>query len=150
MKNHLYTTISIAFALIYWCVESAVHYLIYAEPVLEFLPHDPNELWMRSMIATLLVLFGYFADHHSRRLQEKEKDKLQLFRITVRASNHIINNYLQQMQLFKLEADNCDGFSAEILELFDEAMKNTIDEVHKLNTITDLNESSIKSAIFPQ
>lgn len=150
MKRHQYFIISVAITLCYWCIESFIHYYFFHEPVLEFVPDDVNELWMRISISMLILAFGLFADHHTRKLREKEQDKLRVFKATVAASNHILNNYLQQMFLFKLEALNCDDFSSEVLELFDHTMDQTTAEIRKLNSLTEIDEKNIHKAVYPQ
>ncbi|MDH5184343.1 MAG: hypothetical protein OEX12_10680 [Gammaproteobacteria bacterium] len=150
MKKNLYVIVSIIIAFSYWCIEAIVHFYIFNEKVFEIIPDDVNELWMRSIITLLLISFGLFADHHTRKLREKEGDKLKLFLVTVGASNHILNNYLQQMLLFKLEAMKCEGFSSEILELFDQIMDDTTAEIRKLESLTELNEGAIRKAVYPK
>jgi len=147
--RRLYLGLSGLITLLYWAIDSLVHYFVFDE-VLEFIPQDANELWMRSSITVMLLALGYFADHHSFRIQEKEQEKLKLFQATVGASNHILNNYLQQMLLFKLEASNCRDFDPQLLELFDQIMDDTSAEVRKLEQLVDLNPASVEKAVYPQ
>lgn len=150
MNKHLYVIVSVIIALSYWCIEAAIHFYLFNESTVEIIPDDVNELWMRSSITILILSFGLFADHHSRKLREKEQDKLRVFQATVAASNHILNNYLQQMLFFKLEAMKCEDFSAEILKLFDQTMDSTTAEIRKLESLNDVTESSIHKAVYPK
>jgi len=150
MKNYIFSISGTIIALIYWCMESMVHFYIFNEDSFEFIPHEVNELWMRSIITLLLLIFGLFADHHTRKLNEKEEDKLRLFQTTVSASNHILNNYLQQMLIVKLEAMKCEDFSAEVLQLFDQTMEETTAEIRKLESLTEFTTSSVEQAIYPK
>jgi len=150
MKNNFYLFISAVITVTYWIIETAAHDYFFDGVLLEIIPDDANELWMRSSISLLLLSFGLFADHHSLKIQEKEQDKLRAYQATVAASNHILNNYLQQMLLFKLESMKCEDFSSEMLELFDQTMNEATTELRKLNSLTEVNEGAIRKAVYPQ
>ncbi len=57
--------LGVALAAAYWLLESILHAYVFGdEPLAQTLTgmHDPNELWMRSLVALLLVLFGWVAN----------------------------------------------------------------------------------------
>ena len=58
MKKKIFTVAATAIALLFWFFDASVHYFLYKEPQFEFIPDDINELWMRTAIVVLIVLFG--------------------------------------------------------------------------------------------
>ena len=93
-------------ALGFWFFDSSMHYLFYGEEKFEFIPDDFNELWMRIVIVVLIFLFGLYSDYASQKLirREKELEALQVYNSMTNATHHILNNLLNQMQLFRFEA----------------------------------------------
>ncbi|MBD5780333.1 hypothetical protein IEN85_12600 [Pelagicoccus sp. NFK12] len=68
-------------------------------------------------------------------MKASEDTKRELFRSTVSASDHILLNYLNQMQMVRMEAEECEGFSREVLELSDQISKETVEELKSLENL---------------
>ena len=73
MKNRIFSIGGILISILFWILESSVHYLMFDEEKFEFIPSDVNELWMRLIIVFLIVSFSFFADFKSNRLKESKK-----------------------------------------------------------------------------
>jgi len=73
MKKNKYSITAFTIAVVFWFLDSTIHYFVYGEPQFEFMPDDFNELWMRSLIVLLIISFGIYADYSTRRLLIKEK-----------------------------------------------------------------------------
>ena len=60
MKLHPRTIVrlSIVLALVFWLLDSCIHYFLYREPVFQIIPQDLNELWMRVLVCLLIVSLG--------------------------------------------------------------------------------------------
>lgn len=80
----------------------------------------------------------------------KEKEKRIVFDATVRSTQHILNNLLNQMQYFKMVADETNAFDDEVNEIY----KNTIEEgkelVIKLSSVEELTEENIIGSVYPK
>jgi len=143
MKNKTFTIIAFVMAFIYWFVEGTIHYLIYKEPYFEYIPSDFHELWMRIVIVFLIVLFGIFADSFIRKIVHKQLEVAHTYSSMIYASRHILNNLLNQMQLFKLEALKTKDFDRDIIKLYDNSIKEAsdlIDTLSKIEVIPDANK----------
>jgi hypothetical protein len=66
------------------------------------------------------------------------------------AIHHILNNFLNQMQLFKMTAEDTPGFDHEILSLYDQIIDETSTQIGALSSITRINEVSISTSVSPQ
>jgi len=149
---HLYTFVGLFIAVIYWILDSSIHHFGYSESVLEIIPHDFNELWMRIVIVVLIVLFGVFADHFSARLVRKEKqiEALKIYYSMRRASHHVLNNLLNQLQLFKMEALKSKDFDPEILKRFDTVVNEAGGLIEKLSSLDDITKENIWASVNPE
>lgn len=148
----MYTTIAILIAIIYWFFDSSIHYFIFHEHEFELIPHDNNETWMRSTIIFLIIAFGVFADYSSKKilLKEKQLEALNIYKSMLKANQHIINNLLNQMLLYKIEAENCQDFNPEVLKLFDNSIYEASALFKNLSEIDNISYESILDSINPE
>jgi len=59
-------------AALFWLGETLLHAVAFKPHHFELLPHDDHELWMRTFICAMFVLFGFYAQSIVRRLEESE------------------------------------------------------------------------------
>jgi len=62
----------------------------------------------------------------------------------IHTSNDILNNLLNQMQLFKIEALRSKDFDRDVIKFYDNAMKQASDLVKTFSKIEDMSEENIK------
>ncbi len=143
MKNSRFLLKAIVIASMYWLLDSVIHKYIYSEMTFELIPADMNELWMRIIIVLLLILIGLGADKHIKMIMEKENEKRVVFDATIHSTQHILNNLLNQMQFFKLVAEESNTFDDEMLELYDQSLTNGKMLVERLSSVEVLTEENI-------
>lgn len=149
-RSHFYLKVSILFALAYWFFDSLVHYFIYGEFEFEIIPSEVNELWMRTVIFLVLVAFGLFADHHTTKIQKTEQEKKEVYKSMLFATNHILNNFLNNMMLFHMEAKKCKDFNPEILNQYQKIINDASAQIKKLDGIETPNKNTIEERFRPQ
>jgi len=76
-----------------------------------------------------------------------EIEKLKLYRVTVNAMNHILNNFLQKMLLFKMTAEETAGFNPDVLKRYDAIIEETKAQIDALGCITNPDEKTILKTI---
>jgi len=143
-SKYFFLKISIPFAFSYWLFDSAIHYFLYGEFEFEIIPSDFNELWMRCIIFVLLIFFGIFADYHSNKLLKKEKETYEVYKSMVRANHHILNNFLNSMNLFRHEAEDSADFDKNILKSYDKVINDAIIQIKNLENIEKPNKEIIE------
>jgi len=148
MKNHKFTIIITFVAALYWVFESIIHFLVFLDsyPV-AFLPTDGNELWMRSGIVVLLLVFGIYADVQTAKLLAKEREKQDIFIATVSSTQHILNNLLNQMQIALLSSDGITSMSDETRKMIKRSLIEGKEQVTRLSSVTELDEATIRKSI---
>ncbi len=150
MKHVRYKYYGLILAICYWLFDSIIHKLIFGEGDFEFIPSDVNELWMRSLIVFLIISFGFYIDISVRKLLEKEAEKHMVFRSTVTAVQHVMNNMLHKMQIYRSKMSKCGNVSDEEVHQFNELVKQAADNIKKLGNITDVNEEKIIDSVKPK
>ena len=136
MKNkYFFLKCSIPFALSYWLFDSVIHYFIYNEFEFEIIPSDINELSMRCIIFILLIVFGLFSDYYMNKLIEKDVEKFEVYGAMLSATNHILNNFLNNMLFFRDAAIESKDFNKDLLKLYDKVIEDTIKQINNLDNL---------------
>lgn len=78
----------------------------------------------------------------------EEKQKQTIFSATVSMTQHILNNLLNQMQLFQMEAERLDDFDQDVKKLVDNCIKEGEELVEKLSSVEELSEEAIRNSIY--
>lgn len=151
MKKHFYTLTALFMSVVLWFIDSIIHFFIFNNENFEIIPDDFNELWMRSTIIILVIIFGIYVDHSARKLLQKEKqlEAARIYDSMLHASQHILNNLLNQMQLFKLEAEKCHDFDPEVIALFRQSTEEASALIRRLSEVKSLNRETIWASIDP-
>ena len=160
MENHPnsayrppYALIGLSIAIAFWVFDSTIHHFLYGEPEFEFIPSEFNELWMRTTIFLLIIAMGIYAERSVKQLMEVEaeqlqlqikyneslqneirlqKQKLKITKETVEEVHDVLNNFLNSMLLFQLEAKKEKPISEEHIKLFDIIITETAQKVRDL------------------
>ena len=135
MKKKMFTIAAIEMALIFWVLESAIHHFIFEETAFEIIPSEPNELWMRIVIVFLIVLLGVFADVFISRIVHNQMKVARVYNSLIQASNQTLDNLLDQMRLFKLEAMKSKDFDRSVLDTYDNAITHATELIERLSNV---------------
>lgn len=104
--------------------------------------------WAYVTLSGLLV-FGL--SRAAYRLQEaKEQEKQAVFRKTIEGANHILLNYLNQMQLVIMEAEGCPEFDREVIVLSEQLAREATAEVAKLQKLEAVSEEVIDQTLYEE
>ena len=149
LKHNVLTITALLLAFSFWFFDSLVHFFIYGEPNFEFVPAEFNDLWMRSSIVVLMVLFGIFADYFKNNISSREKllELTCVYNDLLHSNLDVLSNQLDQMKLFSMEARQSKDFDAEIIELFDNSIEEITGLVESLSRVTDVTDSTIKEQL---
>lgn len=132
MKNKTFTIAAFQMALFFWVLESVLHYFVFEEPRFELIPSEPNELWMRIVIVFLVMVLGVFADAFIARIEHRQIEVAHAYNALIQAGNETLENLLQQMHLFKSEAQRSCDFDKNVLGYYDNAINQATELVDRL------------------
>lgn len=82
--------------------------------------------------------------------QLREKEKREIYVSMLKASHHILNNLLNQLHLFRMEAEASPDFDKVILGQFNEVFGQAENLVCKLSAVPKLDPESIINAVKPE
>jgi predicted PurR-regulated permease PerM len=83
-------------------------------------------------------------------LQKSEKEKIKIYKAMIKSTHHILNNFLNQMMIFKLTAEDTPGFDHNVLSLYEKIIEDATTQIDALSSITTIDEISICTSVAPQ
>lgn len=102
------------------------------------------------IILLFLIVIIYQSGKLSMSVKIKEMEKRTIFDATIRSTQHIVFNLLNQMQYFKLEADQSKTFDKEINALYEETMSEGKKLVDQLCSVDVLTAENINKSVYPE
>jgi len=102
--------------------------------------------WLFVAASTFLILL--LSRRAYKRQINHERERIAIYRKTIEGAHHILRNYLNQMQVITLEAENCPGFDREALEVAKLVSDEASAELGKLGGLECATEAEIDQAIY--
>lgn len=139
---------------IIWLMDSLLDKFSGPETYFTLTPHDSYELIKRLTIMLIIISVGIYIGRMKCKQQQEnitmEEEKRRVFLATVFSTQHIMNNFLQEMRYFQMEAENIKDFNEPVKALLDESICNAIEQVKRLSAVTELSEDKIKDSVLPK
>ncbi len=102
------------------------------------------------IIPILIILVSMLFDYKSRAEKTRtENEKMKIYKAMVSSTQHILNNFLHQMQLFKITAEDTPDFPENVLNLFDSTIEEASGQINALSTISQIDEDTIYESVKP-
>lgn len=103
------------------------------------------------IIPALIFLIFAFVDLSKRQKRQKIKfEKIKIYEAMMSSTHHILNNFINQILLFKITADKTPGFNPKVLALYDQIHKEATSQIQALGNISKIDEKSIHASVAPK
>mgnify|MGYP005994538341 CR=1 FL=1 len=103
------------------------------------------------IIPALIFLVFTFIDLNKRQKKQKiELEKIKIYEAMMSSTHHILNNFINQILLFKITAEKTPGFNPKVLALYDQIHKDATTQIEALGNISEINEKSIHASVAPK
>ena len=79
-----------------------------------------------------------------------EHEKYEIYRAMAQSTQHILNNFLNQMMLFELTANKIDQFPNDVKVLIKEVINDSARKVEELSNIQEISAENIRKTVFPK
>lgn len=101
-------------------------------------------------VATTSVFLYFLSKLCFHKVTTAKQEKEAVYRMTAEGTQHILNNFLQKMLIFKVEAEQHQDFNRETLRLVNQIIEDAKDDVVRLTGLTELSEQSIHDTIYQE
>jgi len=141
--------ISLMFAAISWLGESLIHfYILNHGQAFELIPGDFNELWMRAVIFSLIVIFGIYAQRHANKKIDVEEAKMRTLKATMNTVEDRVGNALAGIKLLLVGAEESNFVNKETYQKLIILIDETFEDLRKLSSIEKINEKKRLKDIY--
>ncbi|HHL35271.1 MAG TPA: hypothetical protein ENJ30_12990 [Desulfobulbaceae bacterium] len=154
LRHYKLTWIGLALALLIpaiadWCetepFEVVVRFLKSAER------YELDEFFIGFFIFLCFLVVDLFRRQKQQKMEKEiEQEKITIYTAMLSSAHHILNNFLNQMQLVKITADNTPGFDPRVLDLYDTIMHDAEKQMQELSNLTEITEETIKDSVKPR
>lgn len=114
---------------------------------------DEAEAFEIDELVIPVFIFGAFAIWdfaQKRKKAQLELEKVKVYKAMLTSTHHILNNFLNQMQLFRLTAESTPDFDPEVIQFYDQILADTVQQIEALSSITNVDETAIWASIAPK
>lgn len=77
-------------------------------------------------------------------------EKYKIYKAMISSTHHIMNNFLNQIQLIKITAEEMPDFDSEILEIYEKTLNEATRQIRALSSIKNIDEDTIKDSVSPK
>ena len=141
--------ISLISAAILWLGESLFHFAIldYGQPF-ELIPSDINELWMRAVICSLIVIFGMYVQRQVNKKLELEEEKMRTLRATMHTVQDRVGNSLCGIKLLLGGPEGKSLADKETHQKLTTLIDETFENLRKISNIEEINEKKFSKGSY--
>ena len=106
---------------------------------------------MDEVIIAIVIFLGFYLRdlHVERKNNLLAREKLKIYRAMLSSTQHVLNNYLNQMQIFKMRAKSTPEFPQETLDLYDSILQETQQKIDALSKVREIDEQAIRESVSP-
>lgn len=101
-------------------------------------------LGIRKWLPKIIEHSGLIRDKHNLKVQE---ERIKVLRATMRTVHDIVNNFLNNLQLFQLEAEEKNALEPESLELLESIIQDTTTKLKKLGDLESTPEKQMAGGV---
>ncbi len=150
IKAYKYTIFGLLFSLSILLIGRSAHFFSEETPPVQALPRSPHDRTMFLLVSSLLVTLGSLADRNNRLLVAHAEEKRRIFASTVAASQHVLNNFLNNMLFFQHQARESRALDEKTLVLLDKVIFDAAEQLKKLGEISEISEENIRDTVYPK
>lgn len=101
------------------------------------------------IIPFLVFVVFFFIDTIKNALNTRvENEKKSVYKAMLSSSHHILNNFISQMNIFKITAEDTPGFDIMVLSYYDDIINMASKQINSLSNLKTIDEFSIKTSIM--
>jgi len=107
--------------------------------------------WFAVCLSVIFVAFGGLADWYIYRLEKKAlAERLAIYRSTVWASHHVLNNFLNKLYLIQHHALQNGEFTEELSESMGKMIQEAAGQLLVLSRVEPITADGIRESVSPK
>jgi hypothetical protein len=107
-------------------------------------------LWIAIFLSFFFVAFCLFVDWYLYKLQNKDADdRVELYRATVWAAHHVLNNFLNKLYLIQHNAVQNGAFTEEMSDMMGRMIQEAAAQLLELSKAEPITVENIRKSVAP-
>lgn len=148
MNNYKLTLIGLFFAVSLYITSVAFELDLFEKLVILLAKLEKYEFDELIIPAVLFFVFLFVDTKRYSKRADIENVKLNIYKAMLSSSHHILNNFIYQMNIFKMTAEETPGFDAKILAFYEEIIDDTKHQINSLSNLTTIDEDTIRTSVM--
>ena len=122
---------------------------LFIEQLKELEAYEVDEFLIPISIFVVFSFLDLFKRQEAHRAHA-DLEKIKIYKAMLSSAHHILNNFINQMTIVKMTAEDTPGFDPNTLTIYDQIISDAAEQIDALSTITDISEESIIESVKPK
>ncbi|WP_108867248.1 hypothetical protein [Aquimarina aquimarini] len=148
MNNYKLTYIGLMISLLIYVVSIVLELELFENFIIVLKSLDKFQF--DEMIIPLIIFFIFILGDIRQHLKKAQMEnvKKDIYKAMLSSSHHILNNFIYQMDIFKMTAEDTPGFDIHVLAYYEEIISNASHQINSLSNLSTIDEFSIRTSVM--
>lgn len=116
------------------------------EKIYSFELIELDEILLSLIVVTIFLITNILTNNHEIKV---EREKYKIYNAMLNSIHHILNNFINQSLIVKLEAENSKDFNKEVITIYEEIIDEATKLTKSLESVKSIDEDSITDSVKP-
>jgi small-conductance mechanosensitive channel len=145
-----FTLAAILLLTFFWLLVVLIAEVTSQNTVSEYWESHQTQFWIPICLSFTMIVFGGFVDWYLNKLQKKEEEsRLEVYRATVWASHHVLNNFLNKIYLIQHKAIQNGVFDEELSDMMGKMIQEAAGQLLELSQVDPIMAENIRKSVAP-
>jgi hypothetical protein len=149
MKSYKATIISTGISIICGIIHVYTYYLSANTQDFFAIIDDGYALSACILFSLIVIAYGIYIDVKRNNSIQSSSREQEIHTSMISAMHHILNNFLNGMELVRLEARTCKDFDPKVMNLYDQSVHEAVDKIKSISKLEELSDDAIWDKLMP-
>lgn len=116
------------------------------EKIYNFELIELDEILLSLIIIIIFFITNILINNHKSKV---EREKYKIYSAMLNSLHHILNNFINQALIVKLEAENSNDFNKEVITTYEDIIDEATKLTKSLESVKSIDEDSITDSVKP-
>lgn len=149
MKKYLFSFMGCFIAVIYFLLSNIYEFDLFERILKFFAFYEKYEI--DELIVSVGIVICFIAVDMGYKIYNIniQKERFCIYEVMLKASHHVLNNFLNKVQMLRIYGEERNAFTHEELELFDNCFEDAVQCVQRLSDVTNITPNAIWDCVAP-
>lgn len=149
MKSYRATIFSTAVSILCGFIHVYVYYLSSTSDQFFAIIDDAYALSACILFSIIVLFYGIFIDIKRNSSFKGSSEIKEVHTSLISAMHHILNNFLNGMELVRMEAKSCKDFDPKVIALYEESVDEAVGKIRSISELEEISDDAIWNKLMP-